>query len=206
MRRAIKWAIYGIVFILVLPFGLLARLFHLIFHSQLFFHLFAETFSLLPSYVGILVRGSFYNQTLKQAHHDLVIHFGGYISKMDSVIGKNVVIAGHATVGLVIAGDNAAIGNHTNILSGRRHHNFEDSSRDVFSIEDRFTPINIGKNAFIGDNSVVMADVGESSIIGAGSVVVKDIPDHVVAVGNPARVIKQRSRPGSSSRQEGPGK
>jgi virginiamycin A acetyltransferase len=44
----------------------------------------------------------------------------------------------------------------------------------------------------VGDNAVVMADVGCNTIIGAGSVVVRAVPDFVVAVGNPARVVKQR--------------
>ncbi|MBP1679483.1 MAG: hypothetical protein H6Q29_1394, partial [Bacteroidetes bacterium] len=38
-------------------------------------------------------------------------------------------------------------------------------------------------------------DVGCNTIIGAGSVVVREVPDFVVAVGNPARVVKQRTRP-----------
>lgn len=32
--------------------------------------------------------------------------------------------------------------------------------------------------------------IGNNSVIGAGSVVTKDIPDNVIAVGNPCRVIK----------------
>ena len=32
--------------------------------------------------------------------------------------------------------------------------------------------------------------IGKNAVIGAGSVVVKDIPDNVLAVGNPARVIR----------------
>lgn len=33
--------------------------------------------------------------------------------------------------------------------------------------------------------------VGEGSVIGAGSVVDRNIPDHVVAVGNPCRVLRK---------------
>jgi len=35
--------------------------------------------------------------------------------------------------------------------------------------------------------------IGDYSIIGAGSVVTKDIPPHSIAVGNPARVLRQRN-------------
>jgi len=194
MRKFIKLTIYCIFYVLVLPFGLLSLLWYKIFGTQVIYHYCAESFSLLPAHIGILVRGAFYNQTLKKAHHDLTVHFGGYLSKMDSVLGKNVCIAGHATIGLVNVGDNAAIGNNCNVLSGRHHHNFEDTGEDIFSGEDRFAVINIGKNSFIGDNTVVMAHIGEYSIVGAGSVVVKDIPDYVIAVGNPAKVVKERPR------------
>ncbi|WP_087020342.1 sugar O-acetyltransferase [Thaumasiovibrio subtropicus] len=53
-------------------------------------------------------------------------------------------------------------------------------------------PINIGDNVWIGAGAIVMPGVtiGSRSIIGAGSVVVKDIPEGVIAVGNPCKVIK----------------
>ena len=34
-------------------------------------------------------------------------------------------------------------------------------------------------------------NIGNGSIIGAGSVVTKDIPDNVIAVGNPCRVLRE---------------
>lgn len=54
-------------------------------------------------------------------------------------------------------------------------------------------PITIGDNVWIGANVTVLAGVtiGNNSIIGAGSVVTKDIPDHVIAVGNPCRIMKK---------------
>lgn len=50
----------------------------------------------------------------------------------------------------------------------------------------------IGNNVTVGCHVAIIGDivVGNNVIIGAGSVVVKDIPDNVVVVGNPARVIK----------------
>ena len=51
----------------------------------------------------------------------------------------------------------------------------------------------IGNNVDIGANSLILGDIiiGDDAIIGAGSVVVKNISKRCVAVGNPAKVIKQ---------------
>ena len=49
-----------------------------------------------------------------------------------------------------------------------------------------------GDNVYVASNATVVGDItiGSNVIIGAGSVVTKDVPDNVVVVGNPARVIK----------------
>lgn len=53
-------------------------------------------------------------------------------------------------------------------------------------------PISIGNDCWIGGNSVICPGVtiGDGCTIGAGSVVTKDIPSNSLAVGNPAKVIK----------------
>ena len=54
-------------------------------------------------------------------------------------------------------------------------------------------PIRIGDNVWIGGGAIILAGltIGDNSIVGAGAVVTRDIPANVVAVGNPARVIRQ---------------
>lgn len=54
------------------------------------------------------------------------------------------------------------------------------------------SPITIGDNVWIGGGAIVLPGItiGDNSVIGAGAVVTKDVPANVVAVGNPARVIK----------------
>ena len=51
----------------------------------------------------------------------------------------------------------------------------------------------IGENAWIGAGVLIMPGVhiGQNTVIGAGSVVTRDIPDNVVAVGNPCRVLRE---------------
>lgn len=54
-------------------------------------------------------------------------------------------------------------------------------------------PVTIEDNVWIGGNSVILPGVtiGKNSVIGAGSVVTKDIPENVIAVGNPCRVVRE---------------
>ncbi|MFJ9625973.1 sugar O-acetyltransferase [Streptomyces sp. NPDC101181] len=53
-------------------------------------------------------------------------------------------------------------------------------------------PITIGDNVWLGGGVIVCPGVtiGENTVVGAGAVVTKDLPPNVVAVGNPARVIR----------------
>ncbi len=53
-------------------------------------------------------------------------------------------------------------------------------------------PITIGDNVWIGGGALICPGVtiGDHTVVGAGSVVTRSLPDRVVAVGNPARVIR----------------
>jgi maltose O-acetyltransferase len=51
----------------------------------------------------------------------------------------------------------------------------------------------IGTDVWVGGGALILADVkiGSRTVIGAGSVITRDIPEGVVAVGNPCRVIRK---------------
>lgn len=53
-------------------------------------------------------------------------------------------------------------------------------------------PINIGENVWVGTNTTIIGgvNIGSNVVIGAGSVVNRSIPDNVVAVGNPCKVLR----------------
>lgn len=57
----------------------------------------------------------------------------------------------------------------------------------------RPSKVSIGSGSWIGQNVVILPGItiGENCIIGANSVVTKSIPDQCIAVGSPARVVKQ---------------
>ena len=107
-------------------------------------------------------------------------------------LGGGVVIA---TAAIIVTG--ARIGNNVIINTGAiiEHENEIEDHVHVgpgCSIAGRVT---IKKGAFVGIGSVVRnyLTIGENTIIGAGSVVLEDMPDNVVAVGTPAKVIKTRN-------------
>ncbi|MFD3683739.1 sugar O-acetyltransferase [Nocardiopsis sp. NPDC058631] len=58
-------------------------------------------------------------------------------------------------------------------------------------------PITIEDNVWLGGGVIVCPGVtiGENTVVGAGSVVVRDLPANVVAVGNPARVVREIGNP-----------
>ena len=53
-------------------------------------------------------------------------------------------------------------------------------------------PIRVGDNVWLGGGVIIApgVSIGENTVVGAGAVVVRDLPANVVAVGNPARVIR----------------
>ena len=53
--------------------------------------------------------------------------------------------------------------------------------------------VHIGENVWIGAGVVIVpgVSIGKNAVIGGGSVVTKDIPENVVAVGNPCRVLRE---------------
>ncbi len=121
----------------------------------------------------------------------LVARHGGKLS-----IGKNVGISGSTIYAMkeICIGDNTFIGANCKIVDSDFH------ALDVgmnFSIDPRYIkmrPVSIGKNCFIGMNSIILKGtvIGDNSIVGAGSVVSGNFPGNVVIAGNPARIIKYR--------------
>lgn len=59
-------------------------------------------------------------------------------------------------------------------------------------IEQGERPVVIENDAWIGAGAMIMRGVriGERSIVGAGAIVTRDVPDDVIVVGNPARVVR----------------
>ena len=105
-------------------------------------------------------------------------------------IGKNVFINACCRFqdqGGIEIGDGSLIGHNTTIAT--LNHDFNPAKRQNLTP----SPVKIGKNVWIGSDCTILPGViiGDGAIIGAGSVVTKSVPANAIAVGNPARVIKE---------------
>ncbi|MFD2601216.1 acyltransferase [Flavobacterium suzhouense] len=74
------------------------------------------------------------------------------------------------------------------------NHKFDDP--DIPLIDQGYypdEPVVLKDGCWIGANAIILpgVTVGRNSVVGAGSIVTKSIPDGVVAVGSPAKVIKK---------------
>lgn len=111
------------------------------------------------------------------------LHFG---SDIYANFNLTVVDDGHIYVGdKVMFGPNVIIATASHPIDPEQRARGLQYNRDV----------HIGENVWIGAGAVILTGVhiGRDTVIGAGSVVTKDIPAHVVAVGNPCRVIRDVS-------------
>lgn len=111
------------------------------------------------------------------------------------VIGNRVTSTGSLTLGAhqeIRIEDDVMFAANVNLTDG--FHGFENADEPYkYQPIFRIAPIVIKRGCWIGQNVVVMPGVtiGEMSIIGANSVVVRDIPARCIAVGTPAKVIRE---------------
>ena len=106
-------------------------------------------------------------------------------------VGKRFFANFHFTVldeAPVTIGDDCFIGPNVSIYTAC--HSTDPAERN--SRREWAEPVTIGDNVWIGGSVTILPGVkiGSNVTIGAGSVVTRDIPDGVVAVGNPAKVLR----------------
>ncbi len=117
----------------------------------------------------------------------LYVDYGTQISIGDRVFANYGLTA--LDCARISIGDDTQIGPHVQLLTPT-HPLDPDERRSGL---EAAAPITIGSNVWIGGGAIVLAGVtiGDNSVIGAGSVVTRDVPANVVAVGNPARVVRE---------------
>lgn len=124
-----------------------------------------------------------------------------YDSEKKIVFGNNVQINDYVHISdiqSVRIGDDVLIASHV-YISDNSHGSYKgdenDISPDIIPIKRPYyvAPVVIGNRVWIGEGVIIMPGVtiGDGAIIGAHSIVSKNIPNNCIAVGSPAKVIKQ---------------
>lgn len=110
----------------------------------------------------------------------------------DVIIGNNTLIGmSNVIIGPITIGNNVIFAQ--NIVASGLNHEYTDVNTPIHEQKILVSPITVEDDCWIAANSVITAGVtiGRHSVIAAGAVVTKNIPPNSVAVGNPAKVIKQ---------------
>jgi acetyltransferase-like isoleucine patch superfamily enzyme len=107
-------------------------------------------------------------------------------------VGNNSRVGiGNVIIGPVTIGNNVILAQ--NIVMSGLNHNYTDIDMPIYLQGETVATITIEDDCWIGANAVITAGVtvGKHSVIGGGAVVTKNIPPYSIAIGNPAKVIKQ---------------
>ena len=134
------------------------------------------------------------NKIRKQVAERLLTSYGKAIHS--SAILSPTAKIGDGTVvmqGAIIQAD-AKIGKHCIINTGSSI-DHECLIGDYVHISPHATlcgNVHIGEGSWIGAGTTIIPNlnIGKWSMIGAGSVITEDIPDHVLAFGNPCRIVR----------------
>jgi virginiamycin A acetyltransferase len=192
MKQALKTICNGLAMLLVSPCWLGYRLGSLLMGPERAFPGWSQAMSLLPGLSGAYLRRAFYRLVLPRCGLDAHISFGTVFSHPTVEIGRTAYVGIGCCLGAVTLEDDVLIGSHVSIANGGAQHGIERLDIPIREQPGQWPRITIGRDSWVGDRAIVLADVGKHCVIGAGSVVATPIPDYAIAVGVPARVIRSR--------------
>jgi virginiamycin A acetyltransferase len=182
-----------VAILLVLPAFVVYELGKCLLGPQKAFPGWSQAFSLVPGLCGVYLRRAFYRLALRGCGPGSWISFGTIFSHPTAAVGRNVYVGPYCCLGDVTLEDDVLLGAQVSIANGGSQHGIERLDIAIREQPGVWPHITIGRDSWIGDRSVVLANVGEQCVIGAGSVVTRDLSARAVAVGVPARVIRYRS-------------
>jgi virginiamycin A acetyltransferase len=192
IRGWLKKIARGMARVTILPLYLSYRLRRL-FVGDRAFQTTSQIVSLLPGIVGTYLRVEFYRLTLPACGKEIHIGFGTLFAGPWATIGEQAYIGSYCMIAHAHIGRDVLLGSNVHVGVGRHVHGTTALDRPIRLQPGWSEMITIGEDTWIGNGAIVMAGVGRQCVIGAGSVVVKEVPDGMIAVGNPARVLRERA-------------
>jgi acetyltransferase-like isoleucine patch superfamily enzyme len=199
LKRTAKALANGVALILVVPAALLCRLAGLVLGPAKAFPGWSQAFSLVPGLTGAYLRRAFYKLVLPRCGADAFISFGTIFSHPTAEVGRNVYTGAYCCLGDITLEDDVLLGSHVSVANGTGQHAIDRLDVPIREQPGAWPRVTIGRDTWVGDRAVILADVGKHCVIGGGSVVTRPIPDYAIAAGVPARVIRYRTPPGSAT-------
>jgi acetyltransferase-like isoleucine patch superfamily enzyme len=203
MKRLLKTAANSAALLLVLPAYLLYLLGASLLGKEKAFPGWSQFFALFPGLTGVTLRRAFYRLVLPQCDQDCCISFGTTLSHPTVRIGRKVYVGLYCSLGDVTLEDDVLISSNVSILNGGKQHGTNRLDIPVREQPGIYMHVTIGRDSWIGDRAIVMADVGRHCVVGAASLVTRPVPDFAVVVGSPARIVG--SRQGAAETERAPG-
>ena len=198
MKRGLKFLARFLAWIVAAVPGYLVRWLEPLDGNHKLFQFGSHSLSLVPGKPGVYLRREFYRIVLHLEATDFEVEFGTIFAMRGSTIGQGVYIGNYCSIGLAHIGDDTLIGSNVDIVGGGRVHSFDRTDIPIRHQGGEIQAVRIGRDAWIGNSAVLLADVGDGAVVGAGSVVVKPCSPYGIFAGNPARLIRERgaSEPG----------
>ena len=157
-------------------------------HERIFISC-AELLSLQPTIIGTYMRKAFYWAICTDVSWETHFLLGCILAHRENAIGRQVVIGHYSFMGRVNIGDNVILGARVSIVSGKYQHGRPGQRGTQNGTVTESGAISIGKDSWIGQDAVLLANIGQNCTVGAGSVVFHDIADNTTVIGNPARKV-----------------
>jgi virginiamycin A acetyltransferase len=194
MKAFFKTLADGAAILLVLPAALSYWLGRAVLGAEKAFPGWSQALALIPGLSGVYMRRAFYRLALTRCEPGCCVSFATVISHPTAEIGRNVYVGVYGCLGDITLEDDVLLGSHVSIINGGGQHGIDRLDLPIREQPGSLPRVTIGRDSWIGDRSIVLADVGRHCVIGAGSVVTRPIPDYAIAVGNPAKVIRFRNQ------------
>ncbi len=152
----------------------------------------AESIARVPGMRGVYLRQAFYRRVLAACGRNVYFGWQSVFSMSEARVGERAYIGRYCSIGFAHIGEDVMLADGVQILSGGHEHDSRLKDLPINHQGHTYVQVNIGRGAWLGAGSIIMAHVGEDAIVGAGAVVNRPIPAGAVAVGIPAKVVKYR--------------
>ncbi|MCH8923660.1 MAG: acyltransferase [Planctomycetes bacterium] len=192
MKNSLKIIVETIALLLVFPAAVCCRVSTRLLGAERGFSGWSQAASLFPGLTGAYLRRAFYRMVLPRCGAGAWISFGTIFSHATAKVGNNVYVGSYCCLGDVTLEDDVLIASHVSITNGCEQHGIERLDVPVREQPGRWPHVTVGRDSWIGERSVIMADVGRQCVVGAGSVVTKPLPDRAIAHGVPAKIVRYR--------------